>query len=757
MRIPFWQRFKKTNQWAFPLTKTAETDRPWVRWVMAAVLVVGLSLLFPQSRSLKFADLKEGSISTKRIVAPFNFEILKTVEEYNRDRGLAGAEVYPLFMRDNDNSETAFRNLSRFFSDVQHAREAPAPEPERRIIQRDSLIRGYVLPGIGIQDWEVLLDPSGSVSPREWNLFKESVLRGFRDLMAVGILGLDKGKITVPDHRVLIFTNDEEMLRPVDSFYDLGEARNKFMEALNRHFSENRTLFKFGSGLVQMHLSPNLVYDENLHRQRVNEIMAKVPLSSGFVVENEKIVDQNERITPEIRKRLVSLDAKMAEKGMKSTGLKQYFPYLGKLSFVCALLFLFSVYAFMESPALLRDTKSVFLSAMVLLLVGGSAYFLRLLDASEFFVPVAVGSMLLATLFDERVGFAGTMVMGFLVGGIWGNEFALSVVSVFTGVVGVLVIKRVRNRSQILRAVLVMAAVYVFAITVTGLLAYFSPKEIVRTWWSGALMGLFTPILAYGFLAIVESVFDVTTDFSLLELSNLNHPLLKRLSVEASGTYHHSILVGNLAEAAAQAVGANSLLARVGSYYHDVGKIDKAEYFVENQPRGQNPHRRLAPRMSALILSSHVKMGAELAEEYKLPSTIQDIIVQHHGRTLMSLFYQKALAKNGEEEVQEEDYRYPGPRPRTKEAAIVMLADAVEAASRSLKQPNYSRLKGLIEHLVDERFKAGELDRAPVTLRDLESIKENFLTIMAGTFHARVEYPEPEDKKSAEPAKPEGV
>jgi putative nucleotidyltransferase with HDIG domain len=751
MRIPFWQRFRKRNQWAFPLARMAENERPWIRWTIGAVLAVVLSLLFPQGRSLKFADLKEGSISTKRIVAPFNFEILKTREEYGRDRELAGSQVYPLFVRAADRTETALRNLNRFFTDVQRARESAADEPDRR----DSLMAAYPMSQIGLRDWDALLNPSGPVAAREWTLFRESLVRSFRDLMAAGILGLDKNRIKVPDRRVLVYSNDEEALRPLDAFYDLGEARAKTMLTLNRHFSENPLLSKFGSALVQAHLSPNLVYDEALHLQRTQDVAAKVPLSSGFVVEKEKIVDQNERITPEIRKKLVSLDAKMAEKGMKSTGLKQYLPFIGRLGFVCSLIFLFTLFVFMEKPELLSDTKSVFLAAAVILLVGGSAFFLHLLEVSEFFVPVAVGSMLLATLFDERLGFAGTMIMGILVGGIWGNEFALTVVSIFTGAVGVAVIKRVRNRSQILRAVLIMAAVYVFAITVTGLLAYLSPKEIVRQWWPGALMGLFTPLLAYGLLAIVETVFDVTTDFSLLELSNLNHPLLKRLSVEASGTYHHSILVGNLAEAGAQAVGANSLLARVGSYYHDVGKIDKAEYFVENQNRGQNPHRRLAPRMSALILSSHVKMGAELAEEYRLPSTIQDIITQHHGRTLMSLFYQKALAKNGEEAVQEQDYRYPGPRPRTKEAAIVMLADAVEAASRSLKQPNYSRLKGLIEHLVDERFKAGELDRAPVTLRDLESIKENFLTIMAGTFHARIEYPGAEARKPAGQAQSE--
>jgi putative nucleotidyltransferase with HDIG domain len=263
------------------------------------------------------------------------------------------------------------------------------------------------------------------------------------------------------------------------------------------------------------------------------------------------------------------------------------------------------------------------------------------------------------------------------------------------------------------------------------------------------LNGLLTPIMTYGLLPLIESTFDITTDFSLLELSNLNHPLLKRLSVQAPGTYHHSIIVGNLAEAAAQAVNANSLLARVGSYYHDVGKMEKAEYFVENQISKENPHRKLVPRMSALILMNHVKRGLEIAEKYKLPSSIKEIIVQHQGTTLMSFFYQKALEKNGSEKVSEEDYRYPGPKPQAKEAAIVMLADAVEAATRSLKEPTHSRLKGLIEDLVDGRFQEGELDESPLTLKDLGRIKESFLTILAGTFHARVEYPEKEEPVAA--------
>ena len=371
-------------------------------------------------------------------------------------------------------------------------------------------------------------------------------------------------------------------------------------------------------------------------------------------------------------------------------------------------------------------------------------------EVSEYLVPAAAGAMLLAAIFDTRIGFAGTAVLSVLVGGIWGNVFALTAVSFFVGFVAVIVIKRVRSRSQLIEAVLFMIGAYVFSITFMGSISYRPFGDIFNDWKFGALNGLFTPIVVYGLLALFESMFDITTDFSLLELSNLNHPLLKQLSVEAPGTYHHSILVGNLAEAAAQAVDANSLLARVGSYYHDIGKIDKSEYFVENQVRGKNPHRKLMPRMSALILANHVKRSLELGEKFKLPTAIQDIMSQHHGRSVMDFFYQKALnLKAEDEEVNEEDYRYPGPKPQSKESAIVMLADAVEAASRALRQPTHSRLKGLIEDLVDQRFKEGELDESPLTLRDLEKIKEAFLTILAGTFHTRIEYPDREPAAQA--------
>ena len=342
------------------------------------------------------------------------------------------------------------------------------------------------------------------------------------------------------------------------------------------------------------------------------------------------------------------------------------------------------------------------------------------------------------------MGYAGAAVISIILAGLWGNEFNLMAVSFFVGVVGVISIRRIRDRRQFLQSVFILAVAYICAITFMGFLRMVPIRDIVSDWAYGALNGLLSPVIVYGILPVIESIFDITTDLSLLEFSNLNHPLLKRLSMEASGTYHHSIIVGNMSESAAQAIGANSLLARVGSYYHDVGKIEKSEYFAENMRSGENPHEKLSPQMSALILMNHVKKGLELARQYRLPPSIVEVVAQHHGTTLMSFFYQKAVKKNGHEETDENVYRYTGPRPQSREAAIVMLADTIEAASRSLKAPTHSRLSGLIEDLVNERFKEGQLNECPMTLVDLEQIKASFLTILGGTFHTRVEYPEKE-------------
>jgi putative nucleotidyltransferase with HDIG domain len=247
-------------------------------------------------------------------------------------------------------------------------------------------------------------------------------------------------------------------------------------------------------------------------------------------------------------------------------------------------------------------------------------------------------------------------------------------------------------------------------------------------------------------------VFTVTTDITLLELADLNRPILRRLMLEAPGTYHHSIVVGTLAESAAAAIGGNPLLARVGAYYHDIGKIDKAEYYVENQSSARNRHEKLSPTMSSLIIQAHVREGAEIARKEKLPKAIVNAILEHHGTTILSFFYSKEQTRRKQEEKQkklnaselevpEAEFRYPGPKPRSKETAVLMLADAVEAAARSLNEPTPGRIRGVVNKILEARVKDGQLDESPITFEELAKIRDSFIPILTALFHARVHYP----------------
>ena len=243
----------------------------------------------------------------------------------------------------------------------------------------------------------------------------------------------------------------------------------------------------------------------------------------------------------------------------------------------------------------------------------------------------------------------------------------------------------------------------------------------------------------------------MTTNITLLELSDPNHPLLRRLALHTPGTFHHSLMVGNLSEAGADAIGANPLLTRVSCYYHDIGKLLKPEYFVENQRHGINPHDKLKPNMSALILKSHVKEGIRLAKEYKLPQEVIDIIPQHHGTSIIAFFYHKAKEEDPKTTLTDRDFRYEGPKPQTKEAGIIMLADSVEAVSRVLKEPTPASLRGMVRNITMKRFQEGELDECELTLKDLNKMNEAFLHILAGVFHTRIEYPSAKKEEESPP------
>jgi hypothetical protein len=258
----------------------------------------------------------------------------------------------------------------------------------------------------------------------------------------------------------------------------------------------------------------------------------------------------------------------------------------------------------------------------------------------------------------------------------------------------------------------------------------------------GAINGILSAVLMIGVLPYLETAFSITSMIKLLELANPTHPLLKQLLLEAPGTYHHSLMVANLAEAAAEPIGANPLLVRVGSYYHDIGKIKRTDYFVENQRGYENPHEKIAPALSALIITSHVREGVELAREARLPQVIIDFIEQHHGTSLAKFFYSRALEEEREGSISEENFRYEGPKPQSKEVALVMLADSVEAAVKSLQDPNPERIRNMVRRIIKDKLNDGQLETSDLTFKDLDTVANSFCQMLEGIYHKRIEYPE---------------
>jgi cyclic-di-AMP phosphodiesterase PgpH len=316
-------------------------------------------------------------------------------------------------------------------------------------------------------------------------------------------------------------------------------------------------------------------------------------------------------------------------------------------------------------------------------------------------------------------------------------------------------VRQCRERTSLYRAGLRLSMVNVLLIFGIHLMSGLPfDAQFLFMMGFGLAGGIICAAIVTGTIPLVESLFKYTTDIKLLELANLNTPVLRELMIQAPGTYHHSIIVGNLVEAGAEAINANPLLARVAAYYHDIGKIRKPLYFIENLGSQENKHDKLAPSMSALILMAHVKDGVELARESGLGEPLVDIIREHHGTALIKFFHEKAQNKDSGGQVDERDYRYPGPKPQTREAALIMLADAVEAASRTLADPTPARIQGMVQKIINNIFIDGQLDECELTLKDMHNIAKSFNRILAGIFHHRIEYPEPAFKeREREPAR----
>ncbi|MGI5876030.1 MAG: HD family phosphohydrolase [Dethiobacteria bacterium] len=497
-------------------------------------------------------------------------------------------------------------------------------------------------------------------------------------------------------------------------------------------------------------IKPNMLF--NAKSTKANREAAKQAIEPVRILKNSLIVQEGERVT---EKHIAQLqDLGLLGNCFRIGG------YLG-LFFILIILFIIVLsYLYLFNRDIYEHTKNLTLLGLIIvltLLFGLAARYF-----SGYLMPIGMGCILITVLFEPRLAVLVNIVMALLVGIIAGGEFKYIVVAIFGGLVAIYSVSQLQRRSDLTRAGIYLAAANVVAIVAVILwgdgfqFEYDFLRGFSIAIFAGLGNGFFSAIMAIGLLPYLESAFGLTTAVTLLELADPGRPLLRKLLVEAPGTYHHSIVVGNLAEAAAEAVDADPLLSRVGAFYHDIGKTKRPYFFVENQFTGDNPHKKITPNLSALIIRSHVKDGLELAKEEKLPLPVLDIIQQHHGTTLVSFFYQRALENLSDKDKMtpdEKEFRYEGPLPQTKEAAIILLADAVEAAVRSLSRPVAGRIEGMVRRIIKEKLNDGQFDEAPLTLKDLDKIGDTFVHILSGIFHQRIEYPEKELKVDLERGK----
>jgi hypothetical protein len=489
----------------------------------------------------------------------------------------------------------------------------------------------------------------------------------------------------------------------------------------------------------------NMIYDQETTEKAMNEARNMVKPVQKNIKAGEIIVRGGERVTAE----QISVLEQLGIQRSKSYSLT----LIGTILFILLTFFLLLEYIKHNHRKVYHDEKLMLLLGLIFILVLLLSRLVTIVEIPNrpninamtgYLAPVAAGSMLTAILINGKLAYFMTVIMAIFVGMMFGgNQLAYTIVAMISGTIGVFRVSRLSQTFDLARSGLYLAGANIVSIIAMALIVgKINLNLVVLAIVIGTASGLLSAILMIGVLPYLESAFSITSMIRLLELSNPNQFLLKRLLLEAPGTYHHSLMVGNLAEAAAEAVGANALLVRVGAYYHDIGKIKRPEYFVENQQGGIDPHAKIAPALSALIITSHVKEGLEMARDKHLPQSVVEFITGHHGTSLTKYFYSRALEEDGGEHINEENFRYEGPKPQSKEVALVMLADAAEAAVRSIPEPTNEKIREMVRRIIRDKLNDGQLEECDLTFRDLDIIAATFVRVLEGVYHRRIEYPD---------------
>jgi putative nucleotidyltransferase with HDIG domain len=705
-------------------------------WVaMVAVFIVLLEIIFPAAVPGSGVELSIGQIAREEIVAPFDFDVLKPADEFRDEQELAARGVVPVYEFDEGVQVEQRRRLGEFLSRAYGVRGGP-----ESIRQKQDML-GQLGVALSETTRQILVDPARAVG------VEDNAREVLNALYERGILRT-RGDPPSPEQTVMLIRGDSESLVRIRDLLPY-----EGIEEVVRREGQRTLSDRSGALAVREIVSPfilgNIVFDLDRTERRRQEAGDAVSEYTGRdLKKDEVILQRGERITQEHVTIVRSMGIKRNELLQLEAGATRFFPSLGRILEALLLLGVLAIYLSVRRAAVLFDNRfRLLFMVLVVIVMAGAAAVRGVPGMSEYLVPIAVLAMLASMLFNFEVAVISTVVIVLLASVYTGFGFPFILVSLVAGTVAAHSVRRVRHREDFYLSGIRVVVAYAIAIFVADISnADVGMATLTRCGWGG-LNAIVSMGIVMVTLPLFERGFRVTTDITLLELADMNRPLLRKMAMSSPGTYHHSIVVGNLSEAAAKAIGANGLLARVASYYHDIGKLVAPGYFVENQ-QGLEPddskHTGLKPKVSSLVIRAHVKDGVELAAKEGLPKPIVDVIREHHGTSVMEYFYNRALEDaDNPDEIGRGDYSYPGPRPRSKESAIIALADTIEARIRSIGDSvTPKRIEAEIEEVIEKRWHDHQLDDAELTLSDLRKIREAFFRVLAGMYHQRIRYPD---------------
>ena len=663
-------------------------------------LSFAISLTFPTGFSIRYS-YQLNDIANEPIIAPFDFGILKTEQKLNKDLDEARNSVPFSFSRNQDFVDNQISIIDTFFiylNDIYSAHDLFISsqdslykyryEPEFESYQSSFIADSttYVTLYSEFLDkyqfqidktqWDQLLGINESLTePLNLELFKNQIKQICLNRWAEGII--DEPLENIFSDEISIIQGGELVIAPTRNYNDIETAWKKNREEVNLIYDNELDIKSTLSyELINEFTKPNILFEKDLTESRQKERLDKVSRFQGTVLANELIVDTNNRITESVLLKLKSLQLESERRLGYERAADKFREYLGAFFVVSILLFLLFSFFYIYRNEYFNESRLLLLIGLLMYLIVFFSWIIVSYQLPVYIIPIAMFSILLTVLLDTTVSLISSTILILLVSLLIGNDLDFAIVQFFISFIAILSVRKLRKRRQIIATMLTLVFCSLFVFFSVML---FKGIDFLDYNYSTvgylALSSFLCPILAFGLVPLFESFFGITTDLSLIELLDYDQPLLKKLMEDAPGTHTHSVKVGTLAESCANAIGARALLCRVGSYYHDIGKIKKPEYYAENQT-GENKHDSITPHMSAKILKQHVTDGLALADEYGLPNIVKDFIETHHAKNRMEFFYKKALENDSK--VDENEFRYPGPKPTSKETGIVMLAEAIE-------------------------------------------------------------------------------